>query len=74
MRFDETMDLSHLTMRARNSIVLEHVVPGKEAQEKDCSKIVCGCIEYATNDMLVFYINIHDMMASHKNQFAFQNC
>jgi hypothetical protein len=30
--------------------------------------------KYATNSMIVFSINVHDMMASHKNQSASQNC
>jgi hypothetical protein len=60
-------------MRSRNLIVLEKVIPGEGCTKRktaQTSNVVAS--KYATNSMIVFSINVHDMMVSHKNQFAFQ--
>jgi hypothetical protein len=59
-------------MRLRSLIVMENVMPGMAQQEKDCSNIKRGCIDYATDGMVSSYSNVDEMMASHKNHFTFQ--
>jgi hypothetical protein len=51
-------------MRLRNLIMKEDVRPGRMQQEKHRSNGKSGCIDYAMDSIVLFSINVHEMMAS----------
>jgi hypothetical protein len=51
-------------MRPRNLIVKEDVRPGRMQHEKHRSNGKSDCIDYAMEGIVLFSINVHDMMAS----------